>query len=79
MTDEQLVATIGPHGEVELTLATDNKCVSTDNDALSCNRFAGKYELLHEVLNILHKCFYGNLEGVLYLANKIVPFQMFNH
>lgn len=41
LTDEQLVATIGPHGEVELTLATDNKCVSTENDTLPNNPFAG--------------------------------------
>ncbi|XP_054709264.1 ankyrin repeat and sterile alpha motif domain-containing protein 1B-like [Uloborus diversus] len=38
LTDEQLVATIGPHGEFELTLATDNKCISTEND---CSPFAG--------------------------------------
>lgn len=68
MTDEQLVATIGPHGEVELTLATDNKCVSTDNDALSCNPFAGMYELLHEVSNKLYKCFCGDFEGTICLV-----------
>ncbi|KAG8201362.1 hypothetical protein JTE90_016838 [Oedothorax gibbosus] len=39
LTDEQLVATVGPHGEVELTLATDNKCVSTES--FRNNPFAG--------------------------------------
>ncbi|KFM81833.1 hypothetical protein X975_13625, partial [Stegodyphus mimosarum] len=41
LTDEQLIATIGPYGEVELTLATDNKCVSTENDSHGDNPFAG--------------------------------------
>ncbi|XP_035214092.1 ankyrin repeat and SAM domain-containing protein 1A-like [Stegodyphus dumicola] len=41
LTDEQLIATIGPYGEVELTLATDNKCVSTENDGHGDNPFAG--------------------------------------
>ncbi|GFY09957.1 ankyrin repeat and sterile alpha motif domain-containing protein 1B [Trichonephila clavipes] len=41
LTDEQLVATLGPHGEVELTLATDNKCVSTEVENTQNNPFAG--------------------------------------
>ncbi|GIY12080.1 ankyrin repeat and SAM domain-containing protein 1A [Caerostris darwini] len=41
LTDEQLVATLGPHGEVELTLATDNKCVSTEAENSQNNPFAG--------------------------------------
>lgn len=43
LTDEQLVATVGPHGEIELTLATDNKSVSTEHDSLTDNPFAGKF------------------------------------